>query len=160
MNDQLYNDSDPDLETMLRSVQLAQPTGELDRRISALFRPRWRMLIAPLSGFAAGVLMTIAVFHRATPAGGHTAPAANSSGSAVAQIADTPTKPQPIRMRAMLIENHDIATLGDGEVNGLPIRFEQSRSQLVLFQPTTGGGMWRAVVDMPPQRTVRNAKIY
>jgi hypothetical protein len=144
---------DPELETLLRNVQLSQPSRRLDGRIRALLRPRWRIFVGPLSGFAAGVLVTVAVFRFAVPLGGHPVKPIEPAQADRSQVPDAP---QPAPVRAMLIESRDVTTLGAGEVNGLPIRMEQSRARLVLFRPTADGGLWRAEVELPKETIVRN----
>ena len=163
MSEQDSLPDDLELESLLRNVALAQPTRRLDQRVEAVLRPRWRMFIGPLSGFAAGILMTLAVFRFAPWAAAHPALPPQQTGAmpiAGPAHSDVPSAPAPVPVRAMMIASRNVATLGDGEVNGLPVRLEQTQSRLVLFHPTTDGGMWRAVVEMPRITTVRNAPIY
>jgi hypothetical protein len=142
-----------ELETMLREVRLARPSAGLDRRVENIFRPRWRMFIGPLSGFAAGILVTFGVFRYAPLAPAHPAPVYPSP---VPISSKSPSHPPPAP--ALLIESRRVEALGNGEVNGLPVRLERSQSRLVVWRKTPTG-IWRAELELPKQMIVRNADL-
>jgi hypothetical protein len=134
-----------DLEDLLKQIPVTQPSRELDRRVARLFHASaWRW-IGPLSGLAAGVAITSAVFlHRPRPAGNPHVPA-----SVVQNASDPP--PQP----AYIIEDRQVRSLGDAEIDGLQVRLEQSQSRIVVWQRTENGGLVRAEIAMPEKTTVR-----
>ena len=67
-------DSPKAIESLLEQLSLTQPSPMLDARMDQLLQPRWRRMVGPALGFAAGILVTISI-GRALPG------AVNSNGS-------------------------------------------------------------------------------
>ena len=139
------------VEELLKGLPLAAPSRELDGRVAGLFRPRWRMWMGPIAGFSAGVAATVAVVLMIPRQSKGTMNIGEIRNANEARPAMAAPKPRP----ALLIEDQRVYLVQDGEVDGHPVRLEQTQPHLVFLQKTDNGGLMRADVALPEQTFVR-----
>ena len=135
------------IEELLASVSLTDPSPRLDRRMENVFQLPRRRFIGPLTGFAAGVLVTISIM-RSLPASPKTPVA-------------PPTPVQPVaneskRIVTVCATPHQAIDEIDGTIAGVPVRLERRRTQIEVRPTSNSNGDWRAAVNLPDVVTIRS----
>jgi hypothetical protein len=140
---------DWEVEEALKRLRIAGPSRELDRRVAGLFRPRWRMWIGPVAGFAAGIAATVAVAWMVPRNSNGQFEMGEIRNAALPAVAAP--KPRP----ALLIEDQQVRSVVDGDVDGHPVRIERSQPHMVVLEKGDDGALMRADVALPEQTFVR-----
>jgi|GEM_PF-4082351 len=160
-NDAINDDDRPELEDLLKQVSLPESSAKLDRRMDALLMPRSpRNWIGPLAGFAAGVAFTTMVLPALSAKG--TLPEGSAlRRTAAIPVSTFPTQSAPTAPAApVLAEPREVVDYVDGEINGVPVRLQRTRSELDLWQRDHSSEVDHAQVTLTDITTLQPVESY
>jgi hypothetical protein len=137
-----------DIEDLLRLASLAEPPPQLDRRMNRLFRVGWARLLPPAYGFAAGILATVSVmFAMSKPRAQPLVPAPQ------ARVAS------PNLTTVWAVPRQAVDEI-DGEINGVPVRLEDTRRQVDVWPANQSSGNWVTEVELPETVSINPIQNY
>lgn len=146
----MSQEHDDALERLLGQVSLREPSADLDERMEMLLGARRRWMIGPALGFAAGVLVTVGVMRGASQARTQSpaAPRTQVAMQTLAPPAETQTTADVWGVPYQQVSQMD------GEIDGVPVRIEQTQRQVDVWQSGRSGSQYVTSLDLPGVVTV------
>jgi hypothetical protein len=155
------------IERLLSQVHVQQPSAALDARMELLLRPRIGWMTGPALGFAAGVLVTVGVMFGVSRA--HTQSVATMQTHDVSQAptqlalgtqqTQSSSDQTPATADVWGVPYQQVSQM-DGEIDGVPVRIEQTQQQVDVWQSGQSGNQYVTSVNLPGEVTVSPIATY